>query len=96
MPCEALRAGPKEGGKGAHGLRQTSCNVWVAWKQLSMGILLSLGKYRGIQANFVLLLGFVALFVCLFVFVSTKRLVLHYIMIFACMHVMTKPLASVS
>lgn len=88
QPCRL-----KEEGKAAHRLRQTSYNVQVAWKQLSVSILLSLGTYKGIQANFILFLGFVVLG---FFFACTKRVVLHYIMIFAHMQVMTKPLASVS
>jgi len=40
----------------------------------------------GLPANF----GLLGVFVC------TRRVVLHYIMIFACRQVMTKPFASVS
>lgn len=65
----------------------------MPWKQLSVGKLLSLGKYRAIQGNFILFLRFVVLGVF---FVSTKRVVLHYIIILACIQVMTKLLASVS
>lgn len=89
QPCRL-----KEEGKVAHGLRQTSYNVQVAWKQLSVSILLSLGTYKGIQANFTIFLGFVVL--GFFFFACTKRVVLRYIMIFASMQVMIKPLASVS
>lgn len=56
QPCRL-----KEEGKVAHGLRQTSYNVQVAWKQLSVSILLSLGTYKGIQANFTIFLDFVVL-----------------------------------
>lgn len=65
---------------------QASYSMWVALQQFSVGILLSLGKHGWIWANFPLLL---------LVFVCTKGVVLHYVTIFACRQVMTKPLASV-